>query len=134
MDTPLGTNWKKEDASIGEEIYGTIYRQLVGSLNYLVNIRPDIVFTLNHISKFMVDPTKLHWKATKHVLRYLRGTTNFSLWYRQTDDVDWAGSPSKRKSTLSVAFNVGSTTIYLYNKKQRSVTFNLVEVEYMAST
>ena len=37
----------------------------------------------------MVKPTKLFWKARKHVLRYLKGTFEYGLWYRQTDEVKW---------------------------------------------
>lgn len=37
MDTPLATNWRKSYASSSEEVDATIYRQLVGSLMYLVN-------------------------------------------------------------------------------------------------
>jgi len=39
----------------------------------------------------MVKPTKLFWKASKHVLRYLRGTSGYGSWYRQ-EDANWAGS------------------------------------------
>jgi len=42
MDTPLATNWRKEDATLGEEVDVTSYRQLVGALMYLVNTRPDM--------------------------------------------------------------------------------------------
>ena len=63
----------------------------------------------------MVQPTKLFWKAVKHVLRYLRGTSQFGLWYRQTEevklqgftDVDWAGSSSDWKSTSGGILNLG---------------------------
>eukprot|EP00253_Pinus_taeda_P008735 PITA_08735 len=106
MDTPLIENWRKEDGTSGEEVEATIYRQLVGSLMYLVNIRPNICYASNHISQAMVNPTKLYWKATKHVLRYLRDTNQFGPWYKQREgvklqgfvDVDWVGSPSDRKS------------------------------------
>ena len=79
----------------------TIYKQLVGSLMYLVNTISDICYAMNQLSKAMVKPTKLFWKARKHVLRYLRGTSQYALWYKQTDEVklhgftdaDWAGCP-----------------------------------------
>jgi len=56
----------------------------------------------------MVQPTKMFWKATKHVLRYLKGTSQYGLWYRRTEgmklqgftDADWVGSPSNWKNTL----------------------------------
>ena len=37
METPVVTNWRKEDATLGQEVHAFVYRQLVGSLMYLVN-------------------------------------------------------------------------------------------------
>jgi hypothetical protein len=68
MYTPLPGNWRKEDATSGEVVDATVYRQLFGSLMYLVNMRPDIYYTVNQLSQAMVKPTKLFWKASKHVL------------------------------------------------------------------
>ena len=103
----------------------TVYRQLVGSLMYLVNTRPDICYAVNQLSQAMVKPTKLFWKAGKNVLRYLRGTSEYGLWYRQMDgvklhgftDADWVGIPSDRKSTLGGIFSIGSTIVSWYNRK-----------------
>ena len=91
MKTPLVGNWRKEDATSGEVMDATIYRQLVGSLMYLVNTRLDIFYAVNQLSQAMVKLTKLFWKAGKHVLRYLRGTTKYVLWYRQTEGVKLQG-------------------------------------------
>ena len=90
----------------------------------------------------MVRPTKMYWKATKHVLRYLRGTTKFGLWYRQIEGVklkgftdgDWARSPSDKKSTYGGIFSIGSMTVSWYNRKQRSVALSSTEAEYMAAS
>ena len=90
----------------------------------------------------MVNPTKLFWKARKHVLRYIKGNTEYGLWYKQTkgvklkgfSDADWEGSPSDRNITLGGIFSVGSTTISWYNTKKISVALNSAEVEYMATS
>ena len=90
----------------------------------------------------MVKPTKLFWKAIKHVLRYLRGTSGYGLWYRQSDEVklhgftdaDWAGSPTNRKSTSGGVFIIGSTIFSWYSRKKRSVALNSAEAEYMAAS
>ena len=37
METPLASNWRKEDATSREVVEATVYRQLVGSLLYLLN-------------------------------------------------------------------------------------------------
>ena len=49
---------------------------------YLVNTRPDICYAVNQLSQVMVKPAKLFWKVGKHVLRYLRGTSKYGIWYR----------------------------------------------------
>ena len=90
----------------------------------------------------MVRPTKLFWKAVKHFLCYLRGTTKFGLWYKWTEgvkqcgftNVGWVGSPSDRKSTSGGIFSVGSRAISWYNREQRSVALNSIEEEYMAAS
>ena len=77
MDTPLLGNWRKEDATSAKVVDATIYRQLVGSLMYLVNTRLNICYVVNQFSQAMVKPTKLFLNASKHVLRYLRGTSEY---------------------------------------------------------
>jgi len=82
MQTPLAGNWRKEDATSGEVVEAIVYRQLVGSLMYLVNIRPYLCYAVNQMSQAMVQPTKMFWKVAKHVLRYLIGTSHYGLWYK----------------------------------------------------
>ena len=77
MDNPLVGNWTKEDATSGEVVDATVYKKLVGSLMYLVKTRPNICYAINKLIQAMVKPTKLIWKAVKHVLIYLRGTTEY---------------------------------------------------------
>lgn len=48
---------------------------------YLVNTRPDLSFAVNTLSQFMVEPWRVHWTATKHVLRYVVGTVDYGLEY-----------------------------------------------------
>lgn len=50
METPLATNWRKEDATSSEEVDATIYQQLVGSLMYLVNTRSNMCYVVNQLS------------------------------------------------------------------------------------
>lgn len=60
MATPMITNWKNIDASGDREVDLTLYRQLIGSLMYLVNTKTNISFTFNTLSQFMVEPKRVH--------------------------------------------------------------------------
>ncbi len=99
-----------------------------------MNTRPDMCYEINQLSQAMVRPTNLYWKAKKHVLRYLRGTTQFGLWYRWIEGVKLQGftnanraaSPSNKKSTSGGIFSIWSVAVSWYSKKQRSVALSLV--------
>eukprot|EP00253_Pinus_taeda_P036665 PITA_36665 len=77
----------------------------------------------------MMELTKVHWVVTKHVLRYLRGTADYGLWYIQVDgvrlegftDSDWAGCSIDRKSTSGRIFNIGSTSVSWFWKEAKGM-------------
>ena len=51
------------------------YSSTIGSLMYaMVCTRPDIAHAVGVVSRYMNNPGKEHWDATKWILRYLRGT------------------------------------------------------------
>ncbi|BBG97055.1 transposable element gene, partial [Prunus dulcis] len=43
--------------------------------------KPDISFSVNLLARYSSAPTRRHWTGIKHVLRYLRGTTDMGLFY-----------------------------------------------------
>ena len=142
MSTPMIINWKKLHASETELVDPTLYRQLIGSLMYLVNTRPDICFALNSLGQFMVEPRRVHWVAAKHVVHYLQGTLHYGLDYRQGDgvrlagytDSDWAGCASDRKSTSGCCFGLGSTVVSWFSWKQKPIALSSSEAEYIAAS
>ena len=81
MAMPMITNWKKIDASRDREVDPTLYKQLIGSLVYLVNTRPNICFVVNTLSQFMVEPERVHRAAARQILRYVPGTIRYGLKY-----------------------------------------------------
>ena len=80
--------------------------------------------------------------ATKHILRYLQGTVDCGMDYRQGDgvtlegytDSDWAGCASDRKSTFGRCFGLGSIVVSWISRKQLSVALSSVDAEYMAAS
>ena len=57
------------------------YRQLVGRLLYLTLTRPDLSYSVQHLSQFLLRPCTPHYQAALHILRYLKGTANKGLFY-----------------------------------------------------
>ena len=95
MATPMDSNLKLLADDSLELVDVTHSRQIIESLMYLTNTRPDICFAVNTLSQYLV-----HLVAAKHVMRYLKGTIDFGLYYDGSHeyrlygytDVDWAGS------------------------------------------
>ena len=50
MTTPMTTNLKLLNDDTSEAVDATLYRQIIGSLMYLTNTRPDICFVVNKLS------------------------------------------------------------------------------------
>ena len=142
MATPMITNWKKIDTSEDDEADPTLYRQLIRSLMYVVNTRPNICYAVNTLSQFMVEPRRAHWVAAKHVLRYLKGTVEYGLKYTKGNeiqlsgftDADWAGSTADRKSNSGYCFSLGSGMTSWCSRKQKFVALSSAEAEYMATS
>lgn len=74
----------------------------------VLSTRPDISFSVTVLSRYNVQPLKMHLSDTKCTLRYLKKTASFKLCYPKLTsltiptlsgyiDSDWAGSTSTRK-------------------------------------
>ena len=107
---------------------------------YLTNTRPDIFFAVNTLSQYLVQPRRVHLVTAKHVMRYLKGTIDFGLYYDGIHeyrlygyiDADWDGSISDKKNTLGRCFCLGSAMSSWFSRKQSSVSLSTIEAEYIA--
>ena len=72
---PMESKLKLLSDASSESVDATMYRQMIGSLMYLTNMRPDICFAVNTLSQFLKDPRNVHLIAAKHILRYLMGSS-----------------------------------------------------------
>ncbi|XP_070043134.1 secreted RxLR effector protein 161-like [Nicotiana tomentosiformis] len=90
----------------------------------------------------MEDPTSTHLKVARRILRYLKGTIDFGLFYSSSSDFhlmgycdsDYTGDIDDRKSTTGFVFFLGDSVIYWTSKKQSIVTFSTYKTEYIAAT
>nr|KYP73998.1 hypothetical protein KK1_006666 [Cajanus cajan] len=91
------------------------YRSLIGCLMYLTATRPDILFVVSLLSRFMHCASEMHLKIAKRILRYVKGTIDYSVKFEKCQefklyefsDSDWAGSVDDMKSTSGYCFSLG---------------------------
>ena len=67
------------------------YRRLVGRLIYLTVTRPDIIFAVHVLSRFMHEPRTTHMDAAIRVLRYLKGSPGKGILLSSTSDLHIRG-------------------------------------------
>jgi protein associated with RNAse G/E len=91
MPMPMVTNLKLLSDTSSETVDVTLYRQMIRSLMYLKNTRPDICFAVNTLSQYMVEPRHVHLVVEKHVLRYLKGTIDYGLRYVSDQEISLHG-------------------------------------------
>ena len=108
MTTPMASNLKLFSDASSEVVDAMMYHQMIGSLMYLMNIRPYICFPVNTLSQFLTNLRHVHLIVAKQILRYLRGIVDYGLKYEVNQNINlegyvdsyWAGSSIDRKSTL----------------------------------
>lgn len=119
-----------------------IYKEIIGSLIYLMTCtRPDLCYSVSKLSQFMHKPTYSHLNVAKHILKYLKGTINYSLNFRKSNnlklfgftDSDWATSED-RKSISGFVFKLSNEgpLISWKSKKQSNIALSSCEAEYVA--
>ncbi|KAK2404675.1 putative mitochondrial protein [Trifolium repens] len=143
--TPADTKVMIEDDDTSEAIDSTMFRQLVGSLRYLCQSRPDISYAVGYISRFMSKPLKSHFLAAKRILRYINGTVHYGVLFpyssnRETlelvgfSDADWCGDKIERKSTSGYLFKFQGAPVSWCSKKQSVIALSSCEAEYVAGS
>ncbi|CAH9090012.1 unnamed protein product [Cuscuta epithymum] len=112
-----------------EEILGPEipYLSAIGALMYLANnTRPDIAFSVNLLARYSSSPTRRHWNGVKHIFRYLNGTIDLGLYFKNGAnatligyaDAGYLSDPQKAKSQTGYLFTYGDTAISWRSMKQ----------------
>jgi len=130
----------RDEASV--KVDSILYKQMVGSLMYLTATRPNLMFVVSLISRFMANPTELHFATAKRIMRYLKGTLEFGIWYQCEGksellgytDSDYAGNVDDSRSTSGYVFLMSGGVVAWSSRKQPIVTLSTTEAEYVATT
>ena len=119
------------------------YQQAIGCLNWAaVHTRPDIQYAVSTLSRFSSKFTEHHWKAVKHLLRYIQGSLSTGILFqnhptpsyelRAYADADYATCSETRRSTTGYLFTLGGSVICWKSRRQNTVALSTTEAEYMA--
>lgn len=142
VSTPIERNHNLFERDELEEKFECPYREAIGSLLYLAkNTRPDILYAVILLARFTANPRRRHWEGVKRVLRYLKGTENFGLYYQCTNskivaytDADWGNDREDRKSYTGVMVMFGSAPVLFISRKQPTVALSTTEAEFIAAS
>lgn len=116
--TPLEPNTYLVPGSGSPLTDPTSYRQLVGSLVYLMFTHTDLAYAVHTVSQFMAVPFSDHYAALLRILCYLKGimfrglhfSSGSSLILEAFSDADWDGDLTDRRSTTSYCFFLGDSS------------------------
>jgi len=119
------------------------YPKIAGSVLYLSTItRPDIAYAAGVLARYISRWSLAHFKAAKHLLRYLRGTSDLCLTFNANAgsrillgfaDADWGGCQDTRRSTSGYVFKTFGGVTSWRARRQPTVSLSTAEAEYLAS-
>ncbi|XP_070024873.1 uncharacterized mitochondrial protein AtMg00810-like [Nicotiana sylvestris] len=123
---------EKLNANMGDRLPSPkLCRSLIGKLNFLTHTRPDLSFSLQL-------PCVPHRKASLHLLRYLKGTSDFGLFFNNSSDFslqvyydsNLGSCPGSRRSMTSFCIMLGGSMFSWKSKKHCVVSLSSVEDDY----
>ncbi|RVW98057.1 Retrovirus-related Pol polyprotein from transposon TNT 1-94 [Vitis vinifera] len=132
----VGLSLSQFDGDLMDDV--TMYRSVVGALQYATLTRSDIAFSVNKACQFMHRPTSTHWSSVKRILRYLKGTTTHGLLLQPSahftvqayTDADWGAQPDDRRSSSGYLVYLGNNLVSWTASKQKVVSWSSAESEY----
>jgi hypothetical protein len=91
----------------------------------------------------MAKPGPAHWKAVKHLFRYLRGTCDYRLTcapdiplqelFSPYSGADHSGHPDNRCSTSGFVVKIGTGAVSWMSRLQSIVTLSTTEAEFVSA-
>ena len=125
-----------------------LYRTAVGKLLWATPVRPDISFAVKELSRSLQSPTQQNEKQLKHVLRYLKGSLQYTtclqpprkrvveqastIEIQAFADSDWAGCTKTRRSTSGASLCLWGVTLATSSRTQATQALSSAEAELYA--
>lgn len=142
VSTPMAIGHKISKNDESAEVNQTMYKSIIGKLQYVVHSRPDIALAIGIVARFFANSRENHLMAVKKIIRYLKGTNDLGLYYKRSDkfelnaytNADWGGNIDDVKRNNGEALFLGKILVTWTSKKQTCTSQSIVEVEYVATT
>ena len=123
--TPISPNVKLIVDLLGKSVNSSLYRNMIGSLLYLTTSRPDISYSVGMCARYQANPKESHMIALKRIIRYVKTTADFGVWYNKYTnvvlaryfDTDWVGNADNKNNTSKGCFYVGNNLVSWISKK-----------------
>uniref|UniRef100_A0A3Q7EXN8 Reverse transcriptase Ty1/copia-type domain-containing protein n=1 Tax=Solanum lycopersicum TaxID=4081 RepID=A0A3Q7EXN8_SOLLC len=114
------------------------YQRLIGKMLYLTMTRPNIAYSVQTFSQFLLQPKRSHWEAAVRVMKYIKREPGLGviLSSKRSNklnvycDADWAACPNTRRSVSGFLVKHGETLLSWKSKKQNVVSRSSAEAEY----
>ena len=105
----------------------------------MAHTRPNIELSFGIIVIFCTNPRENHMMAIKRIMRYLKSTQDYGLWYKKGGnfelksftDADLAGSIDDRKNTSGGAFFLGKRLVSWTSKKKNFISQSTTKAKYV---
>ena len=86
--TPISPNVKLTVNLLGKSVDPSLYRSMIGSLLYLTASKSDICYSVGVCARYQVNPKESHMTTLKRIIKYVKTTAEFGVWYsKDTSDV-----------------------------------------------
>ena len=138
VGSPMVTGCKLSNTDDSDNVEKKIYISMIDSLLYVTTTRLD---AMNQVARFQSSRKASHLLGVKRILRYLKGTIDYGLWYPKGNNLDlytfidanWAGCVDDRKSTSWATFYLGGCLVSWSSKEQSAISLSTAEAEYIAT-
>ena len=95
-----------------------MFGRMIGKLLYLTVTRPDLSYSVNRLSQFLVKPRVSHLLASYHILQYIKGTVCQGLFFstsfivlKEFVDSDWVTCLDTRRSVTGFCIFIGDSLV-----------------------
>jgi hypothetical protein len=129
--TPVDIGYKSHAIQAEEQPFDArTYQKAIGSILYAaLGTRPDITYATSVLGRDAARPSTLHWEPVKHLLRFLRGTSDYKLTIYDPSlgndsrsilcytDADLGGEAGTSRSTSGIVVYALGTLVVWKSKK-----------------